>query len=48
MFKLCRFIRGKALIYTIIAICCIVAAAYFDAEQPTFLNDAISSLSGNH
>jgi hypothetical protein len=44
MFKLMRFIRGKALVFVIIAICCVVAAAYFDAEQPTFLNNAISSI----
>jgi hypothetical protein len=47
MFKLARYIKGKALILTIIGICCVVGAAYFDATQPTFLNDAITSLSQN-
>jgi hypothetical protein len=45
MFKIAKFIKGKALVLSIIAIVCIAAAAYFDAEQPTFLNDAISSIS---
>jgi hypothetical protein len=45
MFKLARFIKGKALLFTIIGIICVMAAAYFDASQPTFLNDAISSTS---
>jgi uncharacterized membrane protein YGL010W len=47
MFKLARFIKGRALLFTIIGICCVVGAAYFDATQPTFLNDAITSLSDN-
>ncbi|MDR0739868.1 MAG: ABC transporter ATP-binding protein/permease [Mycoplasmataceae bacterium] len=47
MFKLARYIKGKALVLTIIGIACIVGAAYFDATQPTFLNDAITSLSQN-
>jgi hypothetical protein len=45
MFKLAKFIRGKALIFTIIGVICVMGAAYFDASQPTFLNDAITSLS---
>jgi hypothetical protein len=45
MFKLARFIKGKALLLTIIGVCCVLASAYFDATQPTFLNDAITSLS---
>lgn len=45
MFKIAKSIKNKALILSIIAIVCIAAAAYFDAEQPTFLNDAINSVS---
>jgi hypothetical protein len=44
MFRIAKFIKSRALILSIIAIVCIAAAAYFDAEQPTFLNDAISSI----
>jgi predicted signal transduction protein with EAL and GGDEF domain len=44
MFKLARYIRGRALTFTIIGILCIVIAAFFDAMQPTFLNNAINSI----
>jgi hypothetical protein len=45
MFRIARFVKGKALILAIIAVICVAVAAYLDAEQPTFLNDAITSVS---
>ena len=45
MFKILKFIKGRAFVLSVIAIVAIAAAAYFDAEQPTFLNDAINSVS---
>jgi hypothetical protein len=45
MFKILKFVKHKALVLSIIAVIAIAAAAYFDAEQPTFLNDAINSVS---
>lgn len=43
MFRLLRFIKGRTLFFTIACIIAIAAAAYFDAEQPTFLNDTINA-----
>lgn len=45
MIKILRHFKKKAIIFCIIAIILVMAAAYFDATQPTFLQDALSGLS---
>jgi hypothetical protein len=44
VFRLLRFVKGRTLLYTILCIITVAAAAFFDAEQPKFVDHAIKAL----